>query len=477
MIVPSLVFFVFVAIVVLAYQLCPWPRGRQLIFLVANVYFLSTYAHGGTAFVPLLAFLALGYAALLAVRRGASAALFAGLLAVVLIAFVWLKRYTFLPQDSFLPFIYVTLGLSYIFFRVMHLIIDARDAELPRVPVISYLNYTLNFTTLVSGPIQRYQEFRRMETAERLPLDLITAGQGIERIIVGYFKVSIVSAALLSEHVRALHALTGDTTMGDRLLDGLSIALVYPIYLYFNFSGYIDIVIGVAKFLGLELPENFNRPFSSENFIGFWSRWHITLSTWLKTYVYSPLLIALMRRFPSQRMEPYFGVLAFFVTFFLIGVWHGQTSVFMFFGVLQGLGVSLNKLYQITMARRIGRKQYKALCANGLYRAASRGLTFCWFAFTLFWFWSNWEQIGAVHAALGAPLVVLLWLVAWAGATVVLAIGEAARAAVLAIRWDGVPVVTSRYVRTVWDTALIVVTVALVVLLNAPAPDIVYKAF
>lgn len=475
--VPSLVFFVFVAIVVCAYQGCPWAQGKRLIFLTANLYFLSTFANGWTAFMPLAGFLALGYVCMLAVRPGNSGTLFAVVLALLLVAFVWLKRYTFLPTDSFLPFLYVTLGLSYIFFRVLHLVIDAYDGALPPVPVLSYLNYTLNFTTLVSGPIQRYEDYHRMETAERLPLDLVTVGQGIERIIIGYFKVSIVSAALFSEHLRALHSLSAEEVLSDRLLDGLSIALVYPIYLYFNFSGYIDIVIGVAKFLGLELPENFNRPFSSLNFIGFWSRWHITLSTWLKTYVYSPLLIALMRRFPSQRLEPYFGVFAFFVTFFLIGVWHGQTSEFLFFGVLQGLGVSLNKLYQIMMANRLGRKRYRTLGENEVYRAASRGLTFCWFAFTLFWFWSSWDQIGAVHNALGAPLILLLWLVAWIATSMALAAGELIRTAALSVRMGGQPVVMSRYVRTMWDTALIVVTVALVVLLNAPAPDIVYKAF
>ena len=475
--VPSLVFFIFAAMVTAAYQVCPSAVGRRLIFLAANLYFLWTYTNSLAGLIPFAAFLALGYGALLAVRRGVPATLSATLLVVVLAVFVWLKRYTFLPHDSFLTFPYLTLGLSYIFFRVMHLIIDARDGERLPVPVVSYLNYTLNFTTLVSGPIQRYQDFRQMETRERLRLDWIVAGQGIERIVVGFFKVSVVSVALWSEHGRALQALAADTTAARRLLDGLSIALVYPVYLYFNFSGYIDIVIGTAKFLGLELPENFNRPFSSENFISFWSRWHITLSNWLKTYVYSPLLIILMRRFPSQRMEPYFGVLAFFVTFFLIGLWHGQTSVFIFFGLLQGLGVSLNKLYQITMARRLGRKGYKTLAANGLYRACARGLTFCWFAFTLFWFWSDWQQIGGIAAALGPSLILLLCVVAFAGMTLLLAVGEALRTAVLAVRIGGAPVVRSRYVRTVWDTGLMAVTVSLVVLLNAPAPDIVYKAF
>lgn len=475
--VPSLSFFVFATLVAAAYQLCPWNRGRQVIFLAANLYFLWSFTHDLAAFVPLAAFLALGYGAVQMVRRGASAALFAALLALVLFVFCWLKRYTFLPEASFLPFGYFTLGLSYIFFRVMHLIIDSRDAGFEAVPAISYLNYTLNFTTLICGPIQRYDDFRRMETTDRLKLTFVVAGRGLERIIIGWFKVSIVSAILWSEHLRALHALGGESAVGTRMIDGLSVALVYPIYLYFNFSGFIDIVIGIAKFLGLELPENFNRPFSSENFINFWSRWHITLSTWLKTYVYSPLLIALMRRFPDERWEPYFGVFAFFVTFFLIGVWHGQTSVFIFFGLLQGLGVSLNKLYQITMAKQLGRKRYKALCGNPLYRAGCRGLTFCWFAFTLFWFWGDWPEIGHIASALGPTMIVLISVAAFVGATVVLSAGEMIRSIILAVGLKGAPVVMSRYVRTAWDTALVVITVSVLVLLDSPAPDIVYRAF
>jgi D-alanyl-lipoteichoic acid acyltransferase DltB (MBOAT superfamily) len=170
---------------------------------------------------------------------------------------------------------------------------------------------------------------------------------------------------------------------------GVTIVAIYPIYLYFNFSGYTDAAIGAARLFRIELPEHFDRPFTSENFINFWSRWHITLSAWLKAYVYIPLLIALMRRFESPRYEPYFGVFAFFVTFFLVGAWHGQTSKFLFFGVLQGAGVAVNKLYQIEMTTILGRRGYRLLCDNPLYRMLSRGLTFTWFAFRLLWFWSG----------------------------------------------------------------------------------------
>ena len=155
---------------------------------------------------------------------------------------------------------------------------------------------------------------------------------------------------MLTAHANALRALSSDFGFRDRVLNGVLIATIYTVYLYFNFSGYMDIVIGVARFLRFHLPENFNRPFFADNFIEFWARWHITLSTWLKTYVYNPLLIILMRRYPSPNLESFFAVIAYFVTFFLVGVWHGQTSEFIVFGALQGLGVSVNKLHQVVLA-------------------------------------------------------------------------------------------------------------------------------
>jgi alginate O-acetyltransferase complex protein AlgI len=255
------------------------------------------------------------------------------------------------------------------------------------------------------------------------------------------------------------------------------IAAVYPIYLYFNFSGYVDVVIGVARFFGIALPENFDRPFSSTNFINFWSRWHITLSSWLKTYVYNPLLMSLMKRFPARKIEPYLGVFAFFVTFFLVGAWHGQTSMFLFFGLLQGGGVSVNKLYQILMTKRLGKKRFIALGNNPFYAACMRGLTFTFFAFSLFWFWSTWTQMDSIVVALGWSTVALVWLLVFAAATIVLTLLQWARTGAMALGSRSVRWCCPAIHRTAWGTALAVITVLTLVISNSPAPDIVYKTF
>lgn len=474
----SFAFVGFSLLVVLVFNLSRALAWRQAILLLASLCFLATFSHSWLAFVPFACFLAFGFLSVRALQSGtfkrAAPFLIAGIG-----AFIWLKKYTVLPSASFLQFSYITIGLSYVFFRVLHLIIDASDGALPdRIGVVSYLNYTLNFATLISGPIQRYQDFAADQLAPTpRPIDIIIVGEAIERIIVGFFKVNVVSLLLSMAQGWAQSALNPATTLRERTLYGVVIAASYPFYLYCNFSGYIDIVIGVARLLRLQLPENFNRPFSSDNFLNFWSRWHITLSEWLKTYVYNPLLISLMRKFPSQTVEPFLAVFAFFVTFFLIGVWHGRTSVFLFFGVLQGLGVSLTKLYQIVMAKSMGRKRYKALAAGPVYNALARGLTFTWFTFTLLWFWSNWTQIGAINNALGVGGFVAVWLAIFLGATLILQLWETSRAWLLSLTWSGSPVLMSRYFRTVSNTALLLISVAVVELMNAPAPDIVYKAF
>jgi D-alanyl-lipoteichoic acid acyltransferase DltB (MBOAT superfamily) len=255
------------------------------------------------------------------------------------------------------------------------------------------------------------------------------------------------------------------------------LVVIYPFFIYVNFSGYIDIVIALARLMRLRLPENFDRPLSATSFLDFWNRWHITLSKWFKTYVYNPLLIHLMRRFPSPALEPWLGVLCFFVTFFLVGVWHGRTSVFVFYGLLQGGGISVNKLWQIALTRTMGRKGYRALAANPVYEIFSRGLTFSWFALTLFWFWGTWQQIDQLVAALTVTQWLGVWLAVWLVASTFLSVWEMLRNTLLSIGTSGEPVLTGRYARVVYATAMALVSLVMTIVLNQAAPDIVYKAF
>jgi alginate O-acetyltransferase complex protein AlgI len=476
----SLRFFTFAFAAVLIFNLARAVAWRQSVLLASSIGFLGFFSRRPAAFVPLAAFLLFGFLSLRLMQAGATR-LFVPVLIVGIVSFVWLKKYAFVPSSLFLRGPYVTLGLSYIFFRVLHLIIDARarHSTLPRnISLVSYLNYTLNFTTLVAGPIQRYSQFASMQLAPApLPLNVFVAGEALERIVVGIFKVNVLSLFLLMTHTSALNSLGTVHTVTGRVFTTITLLAVYPFYIYCNFSGYIDIVIGIARFLRIKLPENFNRPFSSQNCIMFWSRWHITLSSWLQFYVFLPLMLKSVRRWPSPAIEPFLNVFALFVTFLLVGLWHGQTSEFIFFGILLGLGVSLTKLYQVLITKSIGRERYMALGKNWLYNAAARGLTFTWCALTMLWFWSNWAQLGSLTRILGSRVVALVWIAVFVGSSIGLALWEAVREWLLSSQFGNQPVLSSRYVRTAWSTALVVISIATIILLNTPPPDIVYRTF
>jgi D-alanyl-lipoteichoic acid acyltransferase DltB (MBOAT superfamily) len=451
---------------------------RSIVLLLTSLLFLGLLAHNPIVFLPLAGFLLLAYFGLFLLERGWSRSMVWGIL-TVLFVYVWLKKYTFLPQGIFLHFPYFTLGLSYIFFRVLHLLIETGDGDEKRhIGPFAYLLYTLNFTTLISGPIQRYDEFARDQfTPEPISLGSRVIGLQIERIIRGFFKVNVLAMLFDMARVGALEQMSQPLPLSLKLFAAFKLAVVYPFFLYANFSGYIDIVIAVARLMRVRLPENFDRPFTASSVLEFWNQWHMTLSNWFKTYVYNPLLVALMRRISSLALEPLLAVFCFFVTFFLVGIWHGRTSEFVIFGLLTGGGISINKLWQLGLARAMDRKGYKALAKSFVYVAFGRGLNFIWFAFTLFWFWANWKQIDQVFAALSVIEWFGVWLAAWLFATVVFTLWEWLRTALLSIKTAEGPVLTSRYALVVYASALGFAALVVTVLLNQPAPDIVYKAF
>ena len=451
---------------------------RSIVLLLTSLLFLGLLAHNPIVFLPLAGFLLLAYFGLFLLERGWSRSMVWGIL-TVLFVYVWLKKYTFLPQGIFLHFPYFTLGLSYIFFRVLHLLIETGDGDEKRhIGPFAYLLYTLNFTTLISGPIQRYDEFARDQfTPEPISLGSRVIGLQIERIIRGFFKVNVLAMLFDMARVGALEQMSQPLPLSLKLFAAFKLAVVYPFFLYANFSGYIDIVIAVARLMRVRLPENFDRPFTASSVLEFWNQWHMTLSNWFKTYVYNPLLVALMRRISSLALEPLLAVFCFFVTFFLVGIWHGRTSEFVIFGLLTGGGISINKLWQLGLTSAMGRKGYKALAKSFVYVAFGRGLNFIWFAFTLFWFWANWKQIDQVFAALSVIEWFGVWLAAWLFATVVFTLWEWLRTALLSIKTAEGPVLTSRYALVVYASALGFAALVVTVLLNQPAPDIVYKAF
>ncbi|MGI4878048.1 MAG: MBOAT family O-acyltransferase [Janthinobacterium lividum] len=472
--VPSFQFVLAAIVVALLVNVTRDPRWRQAVMLVANCAFLASFVTTPLAIVPLAGFLVFGFVAVRLLLAG-HRRLFVGLLLVTLALFFWLKRYSFVPSSLFIDAPYVTIGLSYIFFRVAHLVIDAGQGALTgRLALLDYVNYTINFPCIVAGPIQMYPDWQKGHDGRP---DRRTITRAAERIVTGLFKVMVVSSLLdgFQTYLRAgLLAGGGDPAVIEL---AAAVVAIYPVYLYFNFSGYTDVVVGASALMGLRLPENFDRPFSASNIIEFWNRWHITLSTWLRTYVYSPLLMTLIRRFPAPAMVSTWTALCFFVTFFLVGAWHGQTSEYIMFGVLQGGGVSVNKLYQTAMARRLGRKPFRALSENRAYSSVMRGFTFMWFAFTLLWFWGNWDLLARLYAAPGAARGAVALALVWLVATIVLDLLAHGRDLMIGVRVRGTALLAFPEMRAAKAGSMLFLLATFTILLSAPPPPIVYKQF
>jgi D-alanyl-lipoteichoic acid acyltransferase DltB (MBOAT superfamily) len=163
----------------------------------------------------------------------------------------------------------------------------------------------------------------------------------------------------------------------------------------------MDIVIGTGKLFGFDLPENFNKPLSSKNFLDFWSRWHITLSEWFKFYLFNPALKFLVTSDARPSRSPYYGVMAYFVTFLVMGIWHGTTSIFIIYGLFLGFGVGVNKLYEVSLRKHLGKKTCKKLQGNFLYSSLARNATLAYFTVSLTCLWVDSHQLFEIISKLG----------------------------------------------------------------------------
>jgi D-alanyl-lipoteichoic acid acyltransferase DltB (MBOAT superfamily) len=214
------------------------PAWRSTVLFLASVIFLALLAHSPSVLLPLAAFLLLGYAGIALIER-TRIKQSAWIIVAVIFVYIWLKKYTFLPSGIFLHFPYFTIGLSYIFFRVLHLLIELGDKNEKRhVGIGAYLLYTLNFTTLVSGPIQRYDEFVRDQFAmEPIPLGPRVVGRQMERIVRGFFKVNVLAMFLNMVQEDALEQIAQPSPMPLKLIAAFRLTVAYPFFLYCNFSG------------------------------------------------------------------------------------------------------------------------------------------------------------------------------------------------------------------------------------------------
>jgi alginate O-acetyltransferase complex protein AlgI len=250
-------------------------------------------------------------------------------------------------------------------------------------------------------------------------------------------------------------------------------ASLFLLHLYFNFAGYMNVVIGIGILAGLRLPENFNSPFRTANFVELWSRWHITLSEWFNS------ICSIRRRWGGAVPMAYLGAVSFFITFAVMGIWHGTTGYFLVFGLLLGLGVSVNRLWQIVAAKRLGRDKYRLLCERQLYADASRSAAIALFAMSLVCFWLDASTAPTLLTLMGIFCCVVAFVIIAATGIVVIA-GERALTRVLQpffARWIDRYGPQAIELRARWIAVAVWAAVLLTMMRNGATPDFVYQGF
>lgn len=271
------------------------------------------------------------------------------------------------------------IGISYTAFRLSQLALLVRNGVVQTPNLGKYFSYAFYFPILSVGPIHSYEDFEK--SLDHPDFSFNTFFNSLKRVLVGFTKCIVIANIF---HQIDYDALLAHGLVSPRL--DITIAMfAYFFFLYFNFSGACDIAIGLSGTFGLRVSENFDYPFLSRNIREFWTKWHMTLSTFMRDMVFSPTSKILVRLWGPKNAHHAVAITIFLV-FVLIGLWHGLSWNFLIFGLLHAVGVSANSYYAVFLKRVLTAKQYRAYMDSEVIRVLSIVLTLSFMAFTLLFF-------------------------------------------------------------------------------------------
>ena len=229
------------------------------------------------------------------------------------------------------------IGISFFTFQQIAYLVDAYRAEAKEYDFFEYALFVTFFPQLIAGPIVHHKEMMpQFGSSDAGRISRLDISVGLSIFIIGLFKKVVLAdtAALYATPVFSL----ADSGEPVALLSAWQGAVAYTVQIYFDFSGYSDMAIGLGRLFGIRLPVNFNSPYKSENVIEFWRRWHITLSRFLRDYLYFPL--------GGHRRGQVRRYVNLMIVMLLGGLWHGAGWTFVFWGGLHGVYLMLNQLWR-----------------------------------------------------------------------------------------------------------------------------------
>ena len=311
-------------------------KVKNVLLLVASLLF---YAYGEPVYVFLMLFSAL-YNYLFALMMGKKRSKPVLVLAVIVnLGMLAVFKYTGFILDNVnlllgtaipVPAITLPIGISFFTFQAMSYVIDVyRDNVAVQRNYGKLLLYISFFPQLIAGPIVRYVDVAREIDDRTVTFNRIAFG--LRRFLVGLGKKVLISNAMAAAADYVFNAGAANIN----ILAAWIGAIAYLMQIYYDFSGYSDMAIGLGKMFGFHFKENFNHPYIADTVQGFWRRWHISLSTWFRDYVYIPL--------GGNRKGKFRTVLNRIIVFFLTGLWHGANWTFVVWGLFHGFFLLLEE--------------------------------------------------------------------------------------------------------------------------------------
>lgn len=249
------------------------------------------------------------------------------------------------PEGTFhfeLFSIILPIGVSFIVFEKITYLVDLhRGKGLPAKNLLNYLNYVFLFPKLLAGPIIKYHEIEKQLYQRTLMADDVA--EGFKRFLRGLIKKVFFADTLGTVANQAFGLSQQDLGFGYAWLG----IICFTLQIYFDFSGYSDMALGLARMMGFHLKENFNMPYIASSFTEFWRRWHISLSTWIREYLYVPL--------GGNQVTPSRTYVNLWICFLLSGLWHGANWTFVLWGAYNGFFLIIDKLIWLKVVDKIPR--------------------------------------------------------------------------------------------------------------------------
>jgi alginate O-acetyltransferase complex protein AlgI len=278
-----------------------------------------------------------------------------------------------------IPAILVPLAISFFTFEFVHVLVDVYHRKIRELRPLDFAVFTMFFPTLVAGPIKRYQTFAPQVASlgGGSPEELRLHGY---RVAIGLAKKYVIadSMTLLTQPL-----LTPGAPFGP--VDYWIGMTAYAAKIYFDFSGYSDIAIGLAGLLGVRIPENFERPYWAPNISQFWRRWHMSLSSWIRDYVFVPL--------GGSRHGRWMTAVNLFLAMAIAGLWHGAAWTFVLWGLWHGAGLAIHRLWSANVVPHLT-----------LLNCASRGVRALSVVGTLLFVCFGWVLFATSSAANAAQV-------------------------------------------------------------------------